>query len=370
MKIRTRLFLVFFVLVGLGFYQLVNIMVDDLRPRYLATMEESMVETATILSSLVASQMEDDTLPTADLHTMIDLASHWNVVARIYEMDKTRLNLRVTVTDASGIVVYDSDEGRDVGSDYSQWNDVYLTLRGKYGARATRKDPDDPTSSILYVAAPIMRGGDIIGVLTVAKPAGSIEPFRETAERRITRYGVLVAILVILLGMAISLWITSPIEKLTAYANAIRDGKRATLPKMGHSEVGRLAQSFEEMRDALEGKQYVEQYVETLTHEMKSPLSAIRGAAELMEEDMPPEQRRRFMRNIRGETDRIQTLIDRLLLLSALERRKGLQDVEVITISDLVRDVLDTMTPQLQTGQIEVVTTLDTEKGLRQLAPP
>jgi two-component system sensor histidine kinase CreC len=114
-KICTRLFLVFLVLVGLGFYQLVNIMVDDLRPRYLATMVESMVETVTILSSLVASQMEDDTLPTADLDTMIDLASHWNVVARIYEMDKTRLNLRVYVTDASGIVVYDSDDGRDVG---------------------------------------------------------------------------------------------------------------------------------------------------------------------------------------------------------------------------------------------------------------
>ena len=141
MKIRTRLFLVFFLLVGLGFYQLVNVIVSGLRPRYLATMEEAMVETSTILSSLVASQMVDGTLPTEDLEAMLRLADRWNIMARIYEMDKTQLNMRVYVTDAAGIVVYDSDEGRDVGADYSKWNDVYLPLKGRYGARATRLDP-------------------------------------------------------------------------------------------------------------------------------------------------------------------------------------------------------------------------------------
>ena len=359
MKIRTRLFLVFFLLVGLGFYQLVNVIVSGLRPRYLATMEEAMVETSTILSSLVASQMVDDTLPTEDLEAMLRLADRWNIMARIYEMDKTQLNMRVYVTDAAGIVVYDSDEGRDVGADYSKWNDVYLTLKGRYGARATRLEPDDPISVILHVAAPIMQGDHIAGVLTVAKPAGSVERFRETAKRRIIRYGVLMGILVIVLGMGISLWITSPIEKLTAYANAIRDGKRPAPPPIGRSEVGRLAESFEQMRDALEGKQYVEHYVETLTHEMKSPLSVIRGAAELMEEEMPVEQRLRFIRNIRSETERIQTLIDRLLLLSALERRKGLQDVEPIDIPALVNDVVDGMAPQVEARHLEISRALD-----------
>ncbi|MBT3296002.1 MAG: two-component system sensor histidine kinase CreC [Verrucomicrobia bacterium] len=360
MKIRTRLFLVFFILVGLGFYQLVNVIVSGLRPRYLATMEESMVETATMLSALVASQLgESGDLPTADLAAMLALADHWNVVARIYEIDKTRLNVRVYVTDAAGIVVYDSDGGRDVGADYSQWNDVYLTLKGRYGARATRAVLDDPTSSILHVAAPIMQGERIAGVLAVAKPAGSVEPFRETARRRIIRYGILMGVLVIVLGMGISLWITSPIEKLTAYANAIRDGKRPAPPPIGRSEVGRLAESFEQMRDALEGKQYVERYVETLTHEMKSPLSVIRGAAELMEEEMPVEQRLRFIRNIRSETERIQTLIDRLLLLSALERRKGLQDAEPIDMPALVNDVVDGMAPQVEARHLDISSTLD-----------
>ncbi len=41
------------------------------------------------------------------------------------------------------------------------------------------------------------------------------------------------------------------------------------------------------MRRKLEGKAYVEQYVQSLTHEMKSPLAAIRGAAELLQEPLP-----------------------------------------------------------------------------------
>ena len=57
----------------------------------------------------------------------------------------------------------DSD-GKDVGKDYSRWNDVYLTLSGKYGARSTRSDPDDDASSVMHVAAPIRDGESIIGV--------------------------------------------------------------------------------------------------------------------------------------------------------------------------------------------------------------
>jgi two-component system sensor histidine kinase CreC len=51
-----------------------------------------------------------------------------------------------------------------------------------------------------------------------------------------------------------------------------------------------MGNAFAKMQETLEGKKYVEQYVQNLTHEIKSPLSAIRGAAELLEEEMPPEQ--------------------------------------------------------------------------------
>src|SRR5438093_13292828 len=66
-----------------------------------------------------------------------------------------------------------------------------------------------------------------------------------------------------------------------------------------------MGNAFAKMQETLEGKKYVEQYVQNLTHEIKSPLSAIRGAAELLEEEMPPEQQARFLSNIRQEANRI-----------------------------------------------------------------
>src|SRR5690606_37128592 len=76
------------------------------------------------------------------------------VGAEVWGFAQDDSGLRVTVTDARGIVVFDS-EGRDLGRDNSRWNDVHRTLRGQYGARSTRSDPDDPDSTVMHVAAPI-----------------------------------------------------------------------------------------------------------------------------------------------------------------------------------------------------------------------
>lgn len=80
--------------------------------------------------------------------------------------------------------------GQDVGKDYSRWNDVYLTLRGQYGARSTRSDPADETTSVMHVAAPILDQGRIIGVVTVAKPNSSLQPYIDRAEQRLLNLGL------------------------------------------------------------------------------------------------------------------------------------------------------------------------------------
>jgi two-component system sensor histidine kinase CreC len=261
----------------------------------------------------------------------------------------------VYVTDQDGIVVFDSDQGKAVGADYSRWNDVFRTLRGGYGARTTRTDPADVNSSVLYVAAPVRIGDRIAGVLTVSKPSDSITQFWRLARRKLIGAGVIAAVVVAGLGMLFSSWITRPIQKLTDYANAVRDGQRTALPRLGNSEIGQLGSAFEQMRDALEGKDYIDHYVQTLTHEMKSPLSAILGATALLkEDDMPAGHRRRFLENIGTESARIQSLVDRLLQLAALEKRKGLCDVENIVLSETIDDVLAAMHPALEARQLVI----------------
>ena len=75
------------------------------------------------------------------------------------------------------------------------------------------------------------------------------------------------------------------------------------------------------MRVKLEGKNAIENYVYDLTHELKSPLAAIRGAAEILREGPPPEVAARFTDNILAQNTRMQLLVERLLQQARLESR-------------------------------------------------
>ena len=70
------------------------------------------------------------------------------------------------------------------------------------------------------------------------------------------------------------------------------------------------------MRCELEGKHYVENYVQALTHELKSPLAAIRGAAELLLSKLQDPAHLRYPELIRDETDRMRRLLDDLAELT------------------------------------------------------
>jgi two-component system sensor histidine kinase CreC len=337
---RARLFIVTVALVGLGLIQLLSWIRDDIRPRLSATMEESLVDTAHVLAALVSASGDAGGMNLDHLRAAMEGAWRAQIDAQIYELRKRNVNLRVYVTDALGKVVYDSNNGLDEGKDYSRWLDVSRTLRGEYGARATRTDPQDPFTSTLFVAAPVLINDQIAGVLAVGKPSASVARLLETTSERMLWMGAAGLLAIIVLGALVSYWFTRPIEKLTAYARAIGKGARNPLPSLPSGEVRDLGQAFEEMRIALEGKQYVEQYVQTLTHEMKSPLSAVRGAAELLKEDLPLAERAQFLNNICSETARMQDLVERLLELAAIENRGVLPEVAAVRLDTVISEVV------------------------------
>ena len=338
MKISARIFLGYFLIVGLAAYLLLNTFMAQLRPGMRQSMEEVMVDTANLLAEVVEREVTNRSINEGEFaQSMHDFLGR-RLNADIWNLKKTDSNLRVYVTDAGGTVVYDS-EGRDLGADYSQWRDVYLTLRGEYGARSTPAKPGDDLSTVMHVAAPILHNGRIIGVLTVAKPNTSVQPFIEIGRQKMTSTSLLLVAASLLLGLFFSYWFTQSIRKLVRYAQKVSRGERASLPRIREKELSDLGDAIERMRQELEGKNYVENYIHTLTHEMKSPLSAIKGAAELMQEDMPAEERDRFLRNILGETDRLQDFVARMLDLAMIEKRQALQDVTVIDLGELTGEV-------------------------------
>jgi two-component system sensor histidine kinase CreC len=366
-KISYRIFLGFAVILAAVFYFLISWIMSDVNVQPKKSMEEPLVDIAHILASFLEQHIyiEEDNntnkISTDLLEVFLDNAGKRRFSSRIYELKKTQVSLGVYVTNKQGIVIYDSNNGQWVGRDFSRKNDVYLTMRGKYGARTTRLDPDDPVSSVAYVAAPIVFKGDIIGVCTVTKPWKSINSFIETTRRKIIAVGITAFAAALVLSFFISYWITRPIRLLTAYADTIKEGRRTTLPELGKGEVKVLGDSFEKMKESLEGKKYIEKYVQTLTHQVKGPLSAIRGAAELLQEEIPEKDRQKFISNIDTESKRIQRIVDRMLELASLEQQRELRNVENINLSQLVTDIADGLA--VMVDRKEITLSLDVGKG-------
>ena len=352
-----------FLVVGfMGLIYLLHFVDEKLKPVYLDPIEDDLAELATLLSSAVSLGSSGSELQFDQVDAILKHAMARRLNARIYDRLKTNIDLHVYVTDNRGLVVYDSENETLMGQDYSSWNDVKRTLLGEYGARATWTAEETPRLFI-YVASPVRVGGQTLGVVSVGKPTPSVAFSVFQKMRQEAFFGVYVAAMLgIALAVLFTIWVTNPIARLTDYAGAIRDGKPVALPNLGKSDIGELGRSFDQMRDALEGKNYVEQYVQTLTHEIKSPLSAIKGAAELLDEPMPDTRRARFIGNIQTETQRIQLIVDRLLELSALESRKSLRHIRPVQLGDVIGEILISAGPLLEAKVLELQ--FDEEPGL------
>lgn len=353
MSLRWRLLLLLLLVYAAGGYYLTQRALDQLRPRYLESMEETLVDTSVLLASFVETQIKGDSLDAAALEPAFAAARRQRLDARIYSLHKTAVDMRVYVTDARGVVIYDS-AGLELGRDNSRWNDVKRTLEGKYGARSTRSVPGDDNTQVIHVAAPIRHEGRIVGVLSVGKPTSGVNELVKVARQRLITGAVVGGVVVLALLLLVAVWAIAPLERLTEYARAVRDGRLAPRPTLPGRTLRDLGTAFEEMRTALEGRHHVERYTQALAHEVKAPLAAIRGAAELLDEDMPAEQRRKFMENIRGEAARIQRIIDRLLELSSLEARKQLRQVETLPASRVAQEAVEVMRPVCATKQLNL----------------
>ncbi|MBE0583173.1 MAG: two-component system sensor histidine kinase CreC [Desulfofustis sp.] len=359
MKVGTRIFFCYLLISTVCLYFPFDWVLDTMRTRYLEGVEDPLVDQANIFAAAIEEQMIAGDLRPEQWQAVFDRVRLRPLAARIYDLDKDRVDSLLYITDHNGIVIFHSADPGEIGMDYSRWRDVQLTLQGRYGARTSQAVVDGLDASVLYVAAPIRFDDAVVGVVAVGKPTTNISWFVENAKLKIVSIALLALAVAAFLAFLVSQWLTRPINRLTGYAREIAAGGHPHLPSLGRSEIGVLGQAFEQMREALEGKRYVEQYIQNLTHEIKSPLSAIRGAAELLAEPMSEEQRLRFIMNIRTESSRIQTIVDRMLELAALESRKKLVRSESVIVKALVSTVVEALMPIAEAKGIVLETRLD-----------
>ena len=357
MHLGLRLFFGFFVVAGIAAVLLLRVFLAEVKPSVREVMEDVLVDSANLLAEQAAPDLRalppGATLAGTRFAQGVHDYQARPVDAAIWGLHKRTLDLGVYVTDAGGRVVFESGGAAVAGADYSRWRDVARTLRGEYGARTTREVVSDETSSVLYVAAPVKDGGRVIGVLTVAKPVLGVQPFIDRAEHKIAMAGAVLLASSLAIGAAVTGWAVHAVRRLRRYAQQVRAGERQSVPALP-GELGELAQAMGAMRERLDGRTRVEQAVRALTHELKSPLTAITGAAELLRDELPAADRRRFADQVGDEADRLRAMVDRLLELAKLESLDAPQRLAPVVLRDVAQRAADAAAPLLQQRAIRL----------------
>jgi heavy metal sensor kinase len=195
----------------------------------------------------------------------------------------------------------------------------------------------------LYTA-PLLLDGDVVGVLQVAAPLGSLE-LSLTQLRLVLGGVVLIAVgLAALLGSFLAKKAMRPVDQLTQTAHAIghsTDLSRRLPEPVQRDELGRLAATFNEMLGQLEQAFTTQRrFLADASHELRSPLAAIRTNVEalLRGVDDDPVERNDTLRAIARETDRMGRLVADLLALAHADAGQPLER-RTVALDSLLLDV-------------------------------
>ncbi|WP_374295722.1 two-component system sensor histidine kinase CreC [Acinetobacter sp.] len=353
MSIFVRIWFFFSLILIVVLWFMLYTINQQIKPNVRQVVEDTLAENANIVAQLIAEDVHSGYVNTPEFNVKIQHALSRDLHAQIWQHSKNQIHQQIYITDAKGIVLYDST-GVGTGQDYSQWNDVYLTLRGRYGARSTRTNVDDEQSSTMYIAAPIIYDSQLIGVVSLGKPNFSVQPYISRAQKHFLEKAIWVAIISLLFASIVAWWLRRSIDRVRRYAQALAPVNEA--PHFySAKELNQVTQAVTEMREKLEDRAYVEHYVNTLTHELKSPLTAIQASAEILQDPLPFDHQQHFARNIEEQSKRLRDLIDRMLLLTRLEKSAKKFERERLNLSVLIENLIEAQGSRIQQKKIQLI---------------
>jgi signal transduction histidine kinase len=255
--------------------------------------------------------------------------------------------------DHRGVVIAGRGE---IGRSLANVEEVRDALDGRHRSVVRERILDQPSPALtsisrgtgirVFVAYPVIEDSRLWGVVYMSRTPNSILYHMYGSRYRLLAIGALIVGLTLLIAWITSRTLLRPIRALSKQARDLAEGRRSTIEPLDHygtRELATLGQSVLEMAAALEKRgQYVRDFATHVSHEFKTPLTSIRGAAELLGEhhdSMDEDKRKRFLANIDADAVRLRLLVDRL---NELARADNLQPFdESIDLVVAVRKIAD-----------------------------
>lgn len=205
-------------------------------------------------------------------------------------------------------------------------------------SEAERGEVDTPAGTVEYLAVPLVFGDDPRGVFVAAF-------FRdlELADVRPALIGAVAIGLITLLVGSVLAWrvaesILRRVRDVSGTATTITEGDLTRrIDVRGRDEIATLARTFNDMLDRLqEAFAAQRRFVDDAGHELRTPITIIRGHLELLDED--PEERRATLALVMDELERMQRIVDDLLVLAKAEQPDFL-DLATVDLAGLTEEI-------------------------------
>ena len=268
---------------------------------------------------------------------------------------------RVTVLDQNLSVISSSDPQVKVGASYTS-EPEFASIQPGRNLHDIREDPASGEQR-LYVAAPIVgRGGPRpAGYVQISVPMAPI--YDSLRQTRLTLIGLAALVLTItaLASLLIARQTAQPVQQLTRTSEALARGQLAErVTPAGPDEIQRLGRAFNQMADRLQAMLVRQrEFVADAAHELRSPLTSLRLRLEILEGQagQAPELTRRYLKQMDRELAYLQTLVEQLLTLSALDEGERAPRAP-LDLAPTLYELADDMAPLVQQAQLHLALSL------------
>ena len=306
-----------------------------------------MVEVSSLMSRVASQNNKDGEIDLETFETLIVnyLRSQRNTIDS--NAPQKLENLAIYVTDKDGLLVLDS-RGLALGTDMRDADEVESALSGITDSTSVITETVAGTkkargavieyflkSRFLNASNPIYsNNGEIIGSVVVVAPLIDL-----MGESYLVRFIFYIFVISLLFGFLGSYRISRNINRVQKYTSNLFSGEDVLMPDL-NNQFNKLARTIKDARADVELKDDVEQYIDTLAHELRTPITGIQLTAENLLSPMSDAQRKRFVENILESNKHMELLVNRLLDLSRIERREMLKNVETLNIKEVINTVL------------------------------
>ncbi len=279
------------------------------------------------------------------------------------------------ILDPQGVVIAGRQEA---GLSLAHIEEVADALRGQYRAVLRNRVPDRPPPPIysfsrglgvhVFSAMPVIVDNRVAGVIYATRTPSNIFDHLYQERGKFVLAGLAVILGAIAIGLVFSRTITRPMRELIDRAARIGRGDREAFQPLRHHgtrEFAQLSHSFLGMAEQLARRSdYIATFSAHLTHELKSPLTSIKGAAELLQDSLQgkpdsltPAEQQTFVANILADAERLEAMAQRL---RELARAEGLPQNERTELASVIGD----LRRRFPTGAISAIGPLDRPIGM------